>query len=182
MPIARITALPIPLTASVQALMDKLVPPTMVPPELFRTVAKNEGLFRDMIEMKLLGPTGLFDRQVLPSRLRELLILRTCVATKNEYEYQLHVRTISEKMGLSVAQIKDVLNEDPDPTLWAASELAAINLVDMLIQRLEVSDELFVRLREHFDEAALIEMTQLIGMYNGVAMMVALIRPQLDNY
>ena len=36
--------------------------------------------------------------------------------------------------------------------------------------------------RQHFDEAMLIEMTQLIGLYVGVAMQVALIRPAFDTY
>ncbi len=40
-----------------------------------------------------------------------------------------------------------------------------------------MGDELFARLREHFDEPTLIEMTQLVGLYAGVAMLVALARP-----
>ena len=51
------------------------------------------------IDSGWLGPTGLLDRRVLPARLRELLILRTCVAAGNDYEWQLHVNTISARMG-----------------------------------------------------------------------------------
>jgi hypothetical protein len=34
----------------------------------------------------------------------------------------------------------------------------------------------------HFDEATLIEITHLVGLYTGVAMMVALAKPNFDRY
>ena len=55
-------------------------------------------------------------------------------------------------------------------------------LADALVTTRQVDDALFERLRAHFDEAQLIELTQLVGLYNGVAMMVALVRPELDAY
>ena len=36
--------------------------------------------------------------------------------------------------------------------------------------------------REVFDESTLIELTQLTGMYVGVAMQVALLQPRFDSY
>jgi hypothetical protein len=41
---------------------------------------------------------------------------------------------------------------------------------------------LYARLRAHYDESTLIEMTQLVGLYTGVAMQVALTRPERDAY
>lgn len=119
---------------------------------------------------------------MLPLRrpLRESVILRTCVATGNDYEFNLHVQTISQRMGLSWAQIMDVSSEQPDPALWSPPQLAAMELVDALVPRLHVSDATFAACREHLDEAALIEVTQLAGMYVGVAMQVALARPAFD--
>ena len=40
------------------------------------------------------------------------------------------------------------------------------------VARLAVDDAEFASLREHFDEATMIELTQLVGFYTGVAMLV----------
>jgi 4-carboxymuconolactone decarboxylase len=168
----------------------RLLPPGITPPALFRTVARNESLFLHLVDSGWLGRTGLLDRRVLPARLRELLILRTCAVARNDYEWHLHVNTISARMGLSDAQIDDTAwSADEraalawvDGALWSDAERAAIALVDSLVRRLDVDDALYARLREHYDEATLIEMTQLVGLYTGVAMLVALARPERDDY
>lgn len=58
---------------------------------------------------------------------------------------------------------------------------AAILLVDAVVGR-AVDDDTYALARAHFSEDLLIEITQLAGLYVGVAMLVALIRPQPDNY
>lgn len=171
-----------PLPPEVAEALARLLPPGMAAPNLFLTIARNAGLFSFLAQSGLLGPTGLFDRRVLPRQLRECVILRTCVAARNDYEFNLHVQTISERMGLSRQQIDDVREEAPDEKLWSAEELAAMELVDGLVERLDVGDATFARCREVFDEATLIEITQLVGLYTGVAMQVALARPVFDRY
>jgi 4-carboxymuconolactone decarboxylase len=162
--------------------LSRLLPPGMSPPQLFLTVARNESLFLHLVDTGWLGPTGLLDRRTLARPLRELLILRTCAATRNEYEWHLHANTISGRMGLSDLQIDDTREATPNAALWSGAELAAIELVDALVGSLAIDDTLFERLRVHFDEAQLIEMTHLVGLYTTVAMMVALARPRLDDY
>ena len=170
-----------PLEPAAAEAMAKLLPPGMKPPNLFVAIARNAGLFRHMVDIGLVGPTGLLDRRVLPKPLREAVILRTCVATRNEYEFNLHVQTISGRMGLSPAQIDDVRRPQPDAALWTAADIAALRLVDALVER-TVPDELWTASRAHFDEATLIEIAQLAGLYVGVAMQVALLQPELDSY
>jgi alkylhydroperoxidase family enzyme len=171
-----------PLVPELAEAMARLVPAGMRPPNLFLTVGRNPGLFRHLVDTGLIGPTGLLDRRALARPLRECVILRTCVATGNDYEFNLHVQTISERMGLSWAQIEDVRNEQPAAALWTGEQLAAMQLVDALVPGLHVSDATFEACREHLDEAAMIEITQLAGMYVGVAMQVALARPAFDRY
>ena len=178
----RITPLSHPLPEPVASRLAKLLPPGMPAPQLFLTVARNEGSFVKMVDSGFLGPTGLWDRRMLTPTLRETLILRTCVATHNHYEFNLHVQTISERMGLSRAQIDDIRHASPAAALWQAAEIAAMRLVDALVASLAVDDAEFALLREHFDEATLIEMTQLVGFYTGVAMLVGLARPDFDRY
>jgi 4-carboxymuconolactone decarboxylase len=179
---SRIEPVVAPYSVPLTERFAKLLPAAMTPPAIFRTVARNEGLFLHLVDSGLLGPTGLLDRRVLPPGLRELLILRTCVAARNDYEWHLHVDTISARMGLSEAQIADTRSAQPDAVLWSEAERVAMALADALVKRLSVDDALFAELREHFDEPTLIEMTQLVGLYTGVAMQVALARPERDAY
>ena len=178
----RIEPVETPYSAALGERFARLVPPGMVPPAIFRAVARNEGLFNHMVDIGLLGPTGLLDRRVLPKALRELLILRTCVAAHNDYEWHLHAETVALRMGLTAAQVADTRASEPDATLWSAAQRAAMALVDSLVARLDVDDALYARVRAHYDEATLIEMTQLIGLYTSVAMLVALARPERDRY
>jgi len=173
---SRIAPVSAPYSDALRQCFDRVVPDGMEPPRIYRVVARNESLFVDLVERGLLGLTGLFDRGVLAPRLREILILRTCAAAGNDYEWHLHVDSgLSPSMGLDAAEITDTRADDPDPQLWAPAELAAMKLPDALVRRLAVDDVLFAQLREHFDEPTLIEMTQLIGWYTIVAMQVALL-------
>lgn len=171
-----------PLPPAVAAAMAKLLPPGMPAPRLFLTVARHEGLFSSLVEGGLLGPTGLLDLGSIPRPLRECVILRTCVAAGNDYEFNLHVQTISQRMGLSPEQIDDVRRPQPTAALWSPQQLAAMALVDGLVPGLRVDDATFERCRAVFEEPELIELTQLVGLYTGVAMMVALARPAYDAY
>ena len=162
--------------------MATIFPAALPSPTLYRSVARNESLFIDMIDMRFIGPNGLMDRKTIPSRLRELLILRTCTVAKNDYEFNLHERTISETMGLTRAEIDDLKSESVDRTLWPVAEVSLISLTDELVSTLSVSDPVFEQALEHFSTAELIEMTQLVGLYTSVAMLVSLIRPETDPY
>lgn len=177
----RIAPLDLPMPPELAELMGRLIPPGMRPPRLFMVLARNFGLFEKMVTSGLIGPTGLMDRRTLPRPLRECLILRTCVATGNDYEFNLHVQTISQRMGLTPVQIDDVRADQPDGAVWDAPSIACMQLVDALVQ-LRVTDDVYARARGHFDEPTLIEITQLVGLYVGVAMQVALSRPEMDRY
>jgi 4-carboxymuconolactone decarboxylase len=178
----RIAPCPLPLPPDLAERMNRLLPAGMPPPQIFLTVARHGELFKEMVDTGLLGPTGLADRRRLAPELREALILRTCAMARCDYEFHLHEQTLSRRMGLSDAQITDLRQPALDATLWTPPLLAALGLADGLVQRLEVVDASWAELRRHFDEAALIEMTQLIGHYTGVAMLAALARPSLDRY
>lgn len=178
----RIRPIDVRLQEPMKTKMAKIFPADMPSPNLYRGVARNESLFIDMIDMGFITPTGLMDRRTIPPRIRELLILRTCVQAGNDYEFNLHVQTISEKMGLGKLEIEDLKNPEIGRELWPAAEAALIAMADELVKNISLSEELFIRLSNHFSEAELIEMVQLVGLYTTVAMMVDLIRPELDPY
>jgi 4-carboxymuconolactone decarboxylase len=178
----RIAPLAVPLPPAVAERLARLLPPGMAAPNLFLTVARNEGMFVQMVDSGWLGTTGLWDRRVLPKALREAVILRTCVACRNDYEFNLHGQTISARMGLSEAQIDDVRRAMPSEALWDAAQHAVLAMVDALVARRALDDAEFARVRAHVDEPTLIEITQLVGLYVGVAMLVGLARPAFDRY
>lgn len=182
LPVPRIAPRALPLPPDLAERMNRLLPAGMHPPQIFLTVARHGELFKEMADTGFLGPTGLADRRRLPPALREALILRTCVAARCDYEFELHEQTLSRRMGLSDAQIADLRQATPDVTLWSPDLVAVFRLVDGLVGQLEVDDATWAALRQHFDEAALIEITQLVGHYTGVAMLVALARPRPDRY
>lgn len=171
---SRIAAVSEPYSAALQQRFARVVPEGLKPPLSYRIVARNEPLFLDLVDSGALGLTGLFDRGLLPPRLREILILRTCVAAGNDYEWQMHVDWLSTRMGLDATEIAATRSATPDPNLWSPAERTAMDLADALVRRINVDDALFARLRQHFDDPTLIEMTQLIGWYTIVALHVAL--------
>lgn len=178
----RIAPQSLPLPPDLAERMDRLLPAGMPPPQIFLTVARHGELFKEMVDSGLLGPTGLADRKRLAPLLREAVILRTCAMARCDYEFNLHEQTISRRMGLSEAQIADLRATAPDAALWTPALLAALRLVDGLVARIAVDDATWAELRAHFDEPTLIEMTQLVGHYTGVAMLAALARPAFDRY
>jgi 4-carboxymuconolactone decarboxylase len=178
----RITPTPLPLSEGMQSTMNKIFPSHLPSPNLYRIVAKNEALFNDLVETRFIGPTGLFDKKRIAPLLREKIILRTCVAANNHYEFALHEETISLKMGLSLAQIQDIKNESLNPDFWESKDIVLFNLIDNLVKHIAVSDDVYKAVSDHFGESELIEIIHIIGFYTGVAMLVAVAQPQLDNY
>ena len=51
-----------------------------------------------------------------------------------------------------------------------------------LVKQLKVENNVFNEVKQHFDEPEMIELVQLIGLYTGVSMMVALVQPEMDQY
>ena len=178
----RIAPQTLPLPPDVAERMGRLLPAGMLPPQIFLTVARHGELFKEMVDSGFLGPTGLADKRRLAPALREAVILRTCAMARCDYEFNLHEQTISRRMGLSDAQITDLRALRVDAALWAPEMQAVLSLVDGLVLRLDVDDATWAKLRLLFDEPTLIEITQLVGHYTGVAMLAALARPAFDRY
>ena len=55
-------------------------------------------------------------------------------------------------------------------------------MTDELVESTSLSNDVFEHLSRHYSEAEMIEMVQLVGLYTMVAMMVSLIKPELDPY
>ena len=178
----KIVPLPIPLTEEIQNTMDKIFPSYLPSPNLYRIVAKNKVLFKELVESEFIGPTGIFDKKRLSPSLREKIILRTCIASNNQYEFSLHADTISQKMGITNTQIEDIKKITLNPEYWNNEDLVLFDLIDCLVKKISVTDSIFEAMTNYYEEAQIIEIIHIIGFYTGVAMLVAFCKPELDNY
>lgn len=162
---ARIAPIDPPYPAEIQAEFDKIMrgaPPLL----LFRTVARNPRV----LQRFLAG--GLLDRGSISLRLRELMILRTCVQCGAEYEWGVHVATYGAKAAWTPEQLRSSVRGGPQDDCWSAEDRLVIRLADCLHATSGVSEELWQELSSVFSPEQLIELVMLAGLYHAVSFMV----------
>jgi alkylhydroperoxidase family enzyme len=132
------------------------------PMHIFATLARSPDLFR-----RWMGFGGALLYGSLPSRLCELVILRTAFRFDGFYEWAQHVE-MGQARGVSVEEI-EALGGDAlaqlDSVKWTPLERAALAAVDETHDDGEVSDATWVELAAHLDDAGLIELLMLIAHY-----------------
>jgi alkylhydroperoxidase family enzyme len=157
----RIQPLQPPYPAEVQADFDRIMrgrPPL----RLFRTVARNPRVLSRMIA------GGLLDRGSISIRLRELMILRTTARCGAEYEWGVHVAAYGGKAAWTASEIRATVRGHVDD--WSApAERAVVALADALHEGGDIDDALWSTLRCHYEEAQLIELIMLAGLYRAVS-------------
>ena len=101
----------------------------------------------------------------IPERVQQIAMIRTSV--KNDSDYCLHSHMdLGLRAGLTHKQI-DALRYDPAGGEFTEAEQAVIEYAEKLNRDgKEVSDELFKRLRNHFNEAEVISLTVNICLMN----------------
>jgi AhpD family alkylhydroperoxidase len=73
---------------------------------------------------------------------------------------------LAREAGVTEAQLLDLWRHDESPHFDARQRAALDLAVAMTRTPLEVTDELFARAREHFDDAQLVELVNLIALEN----------------
>ena len=131
-------------------------------PNLVRVLAANPTLCRSITNFMIqsLGP-GRVDWAF-----KEVVILKTLSVMKSHYGYGAHERLALE-LGVSVEKIGDLAN-----ALWRTSphfseaERAVLELVEQIgTDANDVSDALWDRLRAHWDNGQLLEITAVITTF-----------------
>ena len=130
---------------------------------IFPTFARHPDFFRAWL------PFGgfLLTAGKLSGHDRELLILRTAVVCRSDYEWGQHVR-ISLAGGIDRETIDRVL-EGPGAEGWSPHEAALLRAVDELHADTRISDETWATLAETYDPEQLIEATMVVGHYTMLA-------------
>jgi 4-carboxymuconolactone decarboxylase len=171
----RIAPLEPPYDDSVAQTLTKWMPPgAPVPPlALFRTIAVHP-MLRE--RMRPLG-AGLLAHGVLPARVRELAILRTCARCGAGYEWGVHVTAFARVAGLDDAAIRRTVApalspDDPDAIV--------LQVVDELHDTSTLSDATFAAAHERFAAAGVLELAALVGYYHLISYIigVAAIEPE----
>ena len=131
------------------------------PMHIFATLARAPELFR-----RWMGFGGALLYGSLPSRLSELVILRTAYRFDGFYEWAQHVE-MGQGRGVTLEEI-EALGGDPaalDAVDWSPLERAALRAVDETREDGGVSDATWAELSAYLDDAGLIELLMLIAHY-----------------
>jgi len=140
---------------------------------IFATLVRHPGLFRRWLPLggKLLAGK-------LPARDRELLILRTAVLCRAEYEWGQH-RLIGLASEISEAEL-ELVREGPDPNGWEPFDAALLSAADELHSDSRISDGTWEMLASRYDERQMIEVPMVVGHYHMVAFALNSLGVQLE--
>jgi alkylhydroperoxidase family enzyme len=137
-------------------------------------------LFRAPEASKAFGQWAAYvmsDRNSLPPRQREIVILRVGFLCKSGYEFAQHER-LGLQSGLTADEIARI--KAGADAGWAAGDAALIRAADDLVGAHFVSDRTWAELRAHFDEKQCMDVVFTAGQYTLVSMVLNSFGVQLE--
>ena len=159
----RISPLEPPYEPSVEALLEKWMPPgSEIPPlTLFRTLAVHDEL---VSRMRPLG-AGILGHGRIEPRDREIIIHRTCARAGAEYEWGVHAVAFGKPLGLSDAQIAATAASPAEDPVWSERDALLVRLADELHDTSRISAELWTSLAAQYGDDQLLELVIIAGWY-----------------
>lgn len=143
------------------------------PINLFLVLGRNKRLFRGWLKFAgRLMPFG-----GLPRKETELVILRVAHLTECAYERGQHEH-IARTVGLSSTEIDQTTRDDAP---WSPRRRAILGATDQLVTRDDLDDEAWSALREHLDDADIIELVMLATHYRMLATTIHALRIQPEQ-
>lgn len=101
----------------------------------------------------------------LDEQTREFAILRVAQLTGADYQFHIHANQYAPEVGITPQQIH-ALEGSEHSSLFQPAHRALLAYADAMTTQIEVPDDVFERLRRHYSEAQIVELTVLIGAYN----------------
>lgn len=171
----RIAPLDPPYSTSLAETFARVMPPDREPLNLFRTMARSTRVLQRMFAGSLL------DKGSISFRDRELVILRTCVRCRSEYEWGVHVTFFADKAMLTPKQVAATLETQVGPE-WSDRDRLLLRLVDELHEGATLSDALWLELEREFDAEQLLEVIALTGYYHTISFLTNGLRIENEPY
>ncbi|MCW2899943.1 MAG: pcaC [Streptosporangiaceae bacterium] len=125
---------------------------------------------------ELLG--AIRSRTTLALGVRELVICRVAVLNGAAYEWAAHAPLFLASGG-TADQLEAV--RTGTGTGLSPVQAAALDYATVMTQQVAVPDELFGRLREHFDDRGIVELTATVGAYNLVSRFLVALQLEPDG-
>ena len=142
---------------------------------VFSTIANHSDLARDWLTFA----THILQRNTLPPRDREILILRIGWLAKAEYEWAQHVR-IGKRVGLTDEDIRHI-QQGPDADGLTDLDRMLLRATDELHADACISDATWNSLAKTYDMKQMMDLVFTVGQYNLVSMALNSFGVQLDE-
>lgn len=149
--------------------------PGRAPLNIFRTLARAPAALTGFLGW---GSYVLSQKNDLPGREREIVVLRTGYNCRSGYEWVQHV-AIGKRAGLTDTEIAALKNGAE--ANWSPADAALIRACDDLHARQFVSNETWTQLKAHFSEKQCMDVVFTCGQYTQVSMMLNSFGVQLDE-
>lgn len=137
-------------------------------------------LVPDLLQMARRDLLGLLQpgRKLNP-QLRELAIVRTGIVGDSKFEYSQHLK-VARMVGVAeekLAAIKGWTTSD----LFSPAERAVMAATDEILSRNLVEDATFAALQKHLDDAEILELFVVIGLWRMHGLIVRALHLEYDN-
>ena len=177
-PEPRIAPLAPPYEPAIEELLKKLMGGEREPLKLFRTVARNPALLRHLAASGAL----VFRRGDISALHREIVIQRATARCGAEYEWGVHAAIFGERVGLTGERLRATVGGDHTSSCWSPEESLLIELVDQLHERAAVSGDLFERMSRYWNDAQILELTMLAGLYHAISFLINVAGVERESY
>jgi alkylhydroperoxidase family enzyme len=148
--------------------------PDGTPLNIFGTIAHHPRLLK-----RFMNFAGLFlNKGLLPAREREIVILRVGWNCQSVYEFGQHT-IIGERVGLSLEEVA-ALTRDAVVGQWSDDDSHLIAMADELCADNCVSDATWQALTKTWNEAELVELVMVAGVYRLVSGFLNTMGVELD--
>jgi 4-carboxymuconolactone decarboxylase len=118
-------------------------------------------------------------KQTLPVRERELLILRIGWLNQSEYEWAQHIE-IAKRGGITEAEIERI--KTGPGAGWSAHEAALLQAADELFENSVVSDQTWAVLAAKYSTEEMMDVVFTVGQYNLVSWALNSFGVPLDDF
>jgi len=150
-----------------------LMGPIQKPLNIFLTLIRHPKLFKRWSVFA----THILQKNTLPERERELVILRVGVLCKSAYEFHQHT-SIGLDSGLTAEEIE---RTKQGVQAWAGQDALLIQATDELVTDKRMADETWAALSAQLSEQQMMDLVFTVGQYTLVSMALNTFGVQIED-